>query len=138
MKRLLALMMAILMVCMVSACSDNGNKTSSKSAESSGGADTSEGADTSSTGGNSEASGEVAELDFMFWGGAEEKAAVEQIVEKFNTEYDGKIHVTPQHVPDEYAQKLSSMIAAGDAPDIAYVPSGSFVPYAMYGIILFV
>ena len=83
-------------------------------------------------------SGEVAKLSFMFWGDEKEKAAVEKMVTNFNTENNGKIQVTPQHVPDEYAQKLSSMIAAKNAPDIAYVPSGSCVPYAMDGTILFV
>ncbi|MDR1440376.1 MAG: extracellular solute-binding protein [Clostridiales bacterium] len=95
-------------------------------------------AGTSEAAATSAAAAELAELDFMYWGGAEEKAAVETVVENFNAEYAGRIHVTAQHVPDEYAQKLSSMIAGNDAPDIAYVPSGSCVPYAQDGTILFV
>ncbi len=120
MKKLAASLMAAMLALSLAACGQ-------------GATDASNNPSNTSTG-----SGEVAKLSFMFWGDEKEKAAVEKMVTNFNTENNGKIQVTPQHVPDEYAQKLSSMIAAKNAPDIAYVPAGSCVPYALDGTILFV
>lgn len=111
MKKVLSMLMVVIMIASMAAC---GAGTSAPSSAPSG----------------------AAEITFMFWGGAQEKAAIEQTIEKFNTAYQGKIHVTGQYVPDEYAQKLSSQIAAGKAPDIAYVSAGSAVDYALDGTLL--
>ncbi len=128
MKKGIAILMALTLALALAACGGG----ASSSAPPAGGSTP------AASGSTAAANGEVAELKFMFWGGAQEKTAVEKMVETFNTANDGRIHVSAQHVPDEYAQKLGSMVAAGDAPDIAYVPSGSCIPYAMDGTLLFV
>jgi len=81
---------------------------------------------------------DVVELKFMYWGSLVEKTEVEKSVAAYNKLNEGKIRVVPQHVPDDYSNKLASMIAGGTAPDIAYLSSGLSSTYAKEGKILFV
>jgi multiple sugar transport system substrate-binding protein len=82
---------------------------------------------------------ELVNIDFMYWGGPVEKDALQEVAEKFNQEYAGKIKVNAQHVPNEnYGTKLNTMVASNQAPDVAYVGSAAAIAYAKEGDILFV
>ncbi|GAC1353448.1 MAG: hypothetical protein NVSMB42_08730 [Herpetosiphon sp.] len=69
------------------------------------------------------AAGENVELLFTFWGSPTEKASVEAMVAAFNASHP-KIQVRPQHIPtaaNAYTQKMTTMLAAGTPPDVAYM-----------------
>ena len=74
-----------------------------------------------------------AELVFTFWGSPFERRAVEKVVQKFNQQH-ANIRVRPQHIPNSnYATKLLTMVAAGTAPDIAYIPDPMISKWASAG-----
>lgn len=133
MKKLLASLMAVIVVFSLAACGGN-NPAPTTSANT--GTAASQNA-TSQAPASQTSTGPV-ELKFMFWGSLVEKAEVEKCVENYNKLNEGKIHVTAQHVPDDYANKLATMVAGGTAPDIAYVSSGLAPTYAKEGKLLFV
>lgn len=82
---------------------------------------------------------EGAELLFTFWGSPREKAAVESMVEDFMAQYPG-IQVQAQHIPDPsgtaYVEKLSTMLASGNPPDVAYLGEGQALEWAAEGALL--
>jgi len=62
------------------------------------------------------------ELVFTYWGSPFERKAVEKVVQQFNQQH-ANIRVRAQHIPNSnYTTKLVTMVAAGTAPDIAYIP----------------
>jgi len=68
-----------------------------------------------------------AELVFTYWGSPQEQDAVKKMVENFNDQHDN-ISVKPQYVPnDGYEEKMTTMLAGGNPPDIAYMGSGMAV-----------
>ncbi len=75
----------------------------------------------------STSSGNAVEINFQnIWVGADSKAEVfNQMIEGFNTEFDGKykIVVEEQTDYDMYRDKLRTQISTGDAPDIFTVGS---------------
>lgn len=58
-------------------------------------------------------------LTFTYWGSTYEKAVIEQAIASFvdKTGYD----VEPMIIPTEYETKLTTMLAANDAPDAGYL-----------------
>ncbi|MCL2702793.1 MAG: extracellular solute-binding protein [Defluviitaleaceae bacterium] len=73
-------------------------------------------------------------ITMMFWGGLEEKEAVEQVAADFNKLNEGRVFVNAMHVPNiDYPAKLATMIASNEAPDIAYLSAGLFPTYAGEG-----
>jgi len=74
-----------------------------------------------------------AELVFTYWGSPFERQAVEKVVQKFNQQH-ANIRVRPQHIPNSnYTTKLLTMVAAGTAPDIAYIPDPMISKWASAG-----
>jgi len=74
-----------------------------------------------------------AELVFTYWGSPQEQDAVKKMVENFNDQHD-KISVKPQYVPnDGYEEKMTTMLAGGNPPDIAYMGSGMAWQWAQDG-----
>ncbi|MBI5960322.1 MAG: sugar ABC transporter substrate-binding protein [Chloroflexi bacterium] len=65
------------------------------------------------------------ELTFVGWGGPEEQAVFQHLVDVFN-ENNPDIVITYQPIPTDYTTTLKTMIAGGTPPDIAYVPDGDF------------
>lgn len=67
---------------------------------------------------------EVEEITWMFWDDLEATTdttslGYADVLERFNTEYEGKYHVTPITTNlEEYDGKLNALIAAGDTPDL--------------------
>lgn len=68
---------------------------------------------------------EPIELEFVGWGGPEEIAVFEQLVAAFN-ENNPDIRIVYTPMPTDYVTSLTTMIAGGTPPDIAYVPDGDF------------
>ena len=64
------------------------------------------------------------EITWMFWDDLEAtedlvSKGYENIIDRFNTEYEGKYHVTPITTNlEEYDGKLNALIAAGQTPDV--------------------
>lgn len=73
---------------------------------------------------------EVQEITWMFW---DDLNATEdliskgyaEVIERFNSDYEGKYHVTPITTNlEEYYPKLNALVAAGDVPDVFIVSPG--------------
>ncbi len=77
----------------------------------------------------------VVQLDFMFWGDVSEQKAVEEMVAAFNEEHPD-IHVHARHVPDEYETRMTTLLAADDLPDVAYLNTAQALSWARDGHIL--
>ncbi|MFI6831877.1 ABC transporter substrate-binding protein [Kribbella sp. NPDC050241] len=65
-------------------------------------------------------SGGTANLQFMYWGSANEKAAIEQMMQAFQKSHSG-VKVQPVHVPGDYETKVNTLVASGNLPDVAYM-----------------
>lgn len=75
-----------------------------------------------------------AELTFTFWGSPFEREAVTQMLEAFNASHDD-IRVRGQHIPDGYAEKISTMVAGGTPPDVGYLNEQMAFLWAQEGVI---
>ena len=64
------------------------------------------------------------EITWMFWDDLEAtedlvSKGYKDVIDRFNTEYEGKYHVTPITTNlEEYDGKLNALIAAGQTPDV--------------------
>ncbi|WP_410793145.1 ABC transporter substrate-binding protein [Kribbella sp. C-35] len=65
-------------------------------------------------------SGGAANLQFMYWGSANEKAAIEQMIQGFEKSHSS-IKVQGVHVPGDYETKVNTLVASGNLPDVAYM-----------------
>ena len=74
------------------------------------------------------------ELTFTFWGSPFEREAVEQMIQAFNESHPD-IRVRGQHIPDGYAEKISTMVAGGTAPDVGYLYESLAFPWSLEGVI---
>jgi len=73
------------------------------------------------------------ELVFTYWGSPQEQEAVAQMCESFNKEHP-KIEVRPQYVPNEgYTEKMTTMLAGGTPPDIAYMDAEQAFDWTLQG-----
>ena len=87
------------------------------------------------------AEGEVQEITWMFW---DDLNATEDLISKgyadvidrFNTEYEGQYHVTPITTNlEEYYTKLNALVAAGETPDVFICsPGANMNDYALTGV----
>ena len=78
---------------------------------------------------------ENAELLFTYWGSPQEKDAVEGMIDDFMEAYPN-ITVRGQHIPTNYVEKLTTMLAGGEPPDVAYLPETTALPWAAEGTLL--
>jgi len=73
------------------------------------------------------------ELVFTYWGSPFERQAVKKVLQQFNQQYPN-IRVRSQHIPNSnYTTKLATMVVAGTAPDIAYIPDTMISKWASAG-----
>lgn len=70
-------------------------------------------------GGEESSASEDVTLTFTFWGSTYEKKVIEEALAAF--EENSGIQVEGMHIPDDYETKLTAMVAAGNAPDLAYL-----------------
>ena len=74
-----------------------------------------------------------AELVFTYWGSPFERQAVKKVLQQFNQQ-QANIRVRAQHTScSNYTTKLLTMVAAGTAPDIAYIPDPMISKWASAG-----
>lgn len=59
-------------------------------------------------------------LQFMYWGSAFEKTAIEKMLKEFESKNPGTT-VQPIHVPGDYATKVNTLVASNQLPDVAYM-----------------
>ncbi|HLS90181.1 MAG TPA: sugar ABC transporter substrate-binding protein [Limnochordia bacterium] len=60
-------------------------------------------------------------IEMWVWGGAEETAELQQIIDRVNAANQGKFKVTVLNHPDGFYEKLQVALAAGTGPDIFYL-----------------
>lgn len=80
----------------------------------------------------------VVPLTFTFWGSANEKNDIETAAKHFNDTHPC-IQVTTMHVPaagTTYVQKLTTMLASGNPPDLGYLSESQAFDWAAEGKIL--
>lgn len=83
-----------------------------------------------------QAQGEVAELTFTYWGSPQEKSAIEAMITDFNGTHPN-IHVRGQYISNTgYDEKISTMVASGTPPDVAYMNAGLAFAFAKEGALL--
>ena len=73
--------------------------------------------------------GKKIELVYSYWGSTVEKEAVETMINEFN-KLQPNIKAKGLHIPQNYAMKLQTMIAAGNAPDVMKMGQTSFRDWA--------
>lgn len=78
---------------------------------------------------------ERAELLFTYWGSPVEREAVENMLDAFNEEFPS-ITVRGEHVPDAYEERMSTMLAGGNPPDVAYLSEGLAMTWFEEGVLL--
>ena len=72
-------------------------------------------------------------LHFTFWGSPDEREAVKSAIMSFEEKHDW-ITVEAQHIPGgEYTTKITTMLAAGEEPDVAYLSEATALPWAEEG-----
>lgn len=76
-------------------------------------------------------------LKFTYWGSAFEKKNIEAAVESFNASHPN-IRVEGQHIPggSGYVEKLTTQLAAGDPPDVAYLGENQAFDWLENGTLL--
>jgi multiple sugar transport system substrate-binding protein len=81
-------------------------------------------------------SGEPVHLRFTFWGSAFEKKDITAAIDTFNATHPN-IKVEGQHIPNAgYVEKITTQLAAGDPPDIAYLDETQAFPWSADGKLL--
>lgn len=63
-------------------------------------------------------------LLFTYWGSPAERDAVGSMITSFNESHPD-VQVKGQHIPDNYVEKISTMLAANDFPDVAYLEAAA-------------
>ncbi|WP_041083030.1 ABC transporter substrate-binding protein [Thermotoga profunda] len=76
----------------------------------------------------------VIELTFTFWGTDLEAQVVNEACTKFNKSHPN-IKVVPMHIPANYIEKLTAMIAGGTPPHIGYLYEPNVLDWASKGIL---
>lgn len=71
-------------------------------------------------------------LQFVGWGGPEEGAVFQQLVDTFNANNEDVV-IEYTQIPADYVTTLQTMIAGGTPPDIAYIPDGNFGAFVTTG-----
>lgn len=80
----------------------------------------------------SDQSNEPVTIKYAFWGSPVEKKVVEGICKQFEEKNPG-IKVEALHIPSDYESKMNTMIAANNAPDMAYLQSAQAYQLAEAG-----
>ncbi len=81
------------------------------------------------------ASAETVTITFTGWGGTEEDEGVKSAVKYFEEQTPG-IKVNWIQIPENYAEKILAMVAAGTPPDTAFIYNTIFQQYVKDGLLL--
>lgn len=113
-RKVLAVMLSAVMAIGLGACGNSGKDTSEKTKD-------------TSTG-----NGEEITLRYAGWGSNSEKKATQKVIDKFEEEHPN-IKVEYLHIPTDYNTKLTTMMAAGQEPDVAMVTGDTALQWATEG-----
>ncbi len=83
--------------------------------------------------------GKTIELTYMYWGSPEERVAQENMLKDFEEAYQDifpGIKAKALHVPSNYEEKISSMVAGGTPPHVAQVEESLANGWAEAGVFL--
>jgi len=122
MKKIFAVLMAIVLLFSATACSSS----SKTSADKTGDTTKSDSKTSSDTSSKSDSSGDTVEIRFTNWDGGATLEAYEEAINNFMKEHPN-IKVTNLNIPSEYDTKITAMIAANDTPEIAILESDSLL-----------
>lgn len=93
-------------------------------------------------GGTGDSNGEVAKtedgvvtLTYNAWGDADEDAVMRKLLEAFE-EANPDIKVKYNHIPDDYSNKMNTVLASGAAPDVFLCSDGDFGKWVKAGLIM--
>lgn len=78
---------------------------------------------------------EVVTLTYNAWGSADEDAVMKKLLEAFEAK-NPNIKVKYNHIPDDYANKMNTVLAGGAAPDVFLTSDGDFGRWVKSGLIL--
>ncbi|MDT8719141.1 sugar ABC transporter substrate-binding protein [Clostridium sp. 19966] len=84
---------------------------------------------------SSTSSGGVVQLTYNAWGSADEDAVMRKLLDAFEAKYP-KIKVKYNHIPDDYSNKMNTVLAGGAAPDVFLTSDGDFGRWVKAGLIL--
>jgi len=76
----------------------------------------------------------MVELTFTFWGTDLEAQVINEACAQFNKSHPN-IKVVPMHIPSNYIEKLTAMIAGGTPPHIGYLYEPNVLDWASKGIL---
>lgn len=80
-------------------------------------------------------SSERVEISISSWGAPDERKVFESVLDDFK-KANPNIKVKFQHIPNDYAVKMNTMIAGGKAPDVIFTTDGDFPRWVKQGAFL--
>lgn len=79
--------------------------------------------------------GGVVELTYNAWGAPDEDAVMKKLLAAFEAK-NPNIKVKYNHIPDDYSNKMNTVLAGGSAPDVFLTSDGDFGRWVKSGLIL--
>lgn len=77
----------------------------------------------------------VVTLTYNAWGSADENEVMKKLLSAFEEKYP-EIKVKYNHIPDDYSNKMNTVLAGGSAPDVFLVSDGDFGKWVKSGLIM--
>ena len=78
---------------------------------------------------------DVVEITYSYWGTPDEAASVQEVADKYNAENPG-VKVTVMSIPnEEYTSKLNTMAVAGELPDCGIMNENGVLDFAEKGLL---
>lgn len=78
---------------------------------------------------------EIVQLTYNAWGSADEDAVMKKLLAAFE-EANPNIKVKYNHIPDDYSNKMNTVLASGAAPDVFLCSDGDFGKWVTAGLIM--
>ena len=82
-----------------------------------------------------EGGNEVVQITYNAWGAADEDAVMKKLIAAFE-EKNPDIKVKYNHIPDDYANKMNTVLAGGAAPDVFLTSDGDFGRWTKAGLLM--
>jgi len=79
--------------------------------------------------------GEVVQLTYNAWGAKDEDAVMKKLLAAFEAA-NPNIKVKYNHIPDDYSNKMNTVLAGGSAPDVFLTSDGDFGRWVKSGLLL--
>lgn len=129
MKKLIAMLLCVVMVLGMVACSQTPATPSTEAPANN------ETPATEAPATEAPVSDDVVEITYSYWGTPDEAASVQAVADKYNAENPG-VHVTVMAIPnEEYVTKLNTMAVAGELPDCGIMNESGVLDFASKGLL---